>query len=142
VKTQDMKNNKKRYILISQVHDNNLHQRITKKHKNENLETVLTEINKEVLYYELLFDIIHETHMHLIHLRDVRSHKTHIDNLWWGCTEDAIKIYRDLCPECLRKAKMSRSKEVQQLQFMFSETFRWWTFIAYLMVNRIGCCDT
>jgi hypothetical protein len=63
VKTQDMKNNKKRYILISQVHDNNLHQRITKKHKNENLETVLTEINKEVLYYELLFDIIHETHV-------------------------------------------------------------------------------
>jgi hypothetical protein len=92
MKRQDMKNSKKRYVLIPQVHDNKLYRRIMKKHKNENGEIVLSEINKMVLYYELLFDIIHETHMHLGHPRDVRSHKTHIDNLWWGCTEDSINI--------------------------------------------------
>jgi hypothetical protein len=99
----------------------------------KNGETVLTKINKKVLYYEIHFDVFHETHMRLRHPRDVRSHETLIEDLWRGCTKDAIKTYRDFCPECLCKAKMSCSKIVQQLQFMFSENIG-----AHAQVDWVG----
>jgi hypothetical protein len=42
--------------------------------------------------------------------------------MWWGVTEDAIKTYRGICPECLRKTKPVIPDNLQQLQFIFSET--------------------
>jgi hypothetical protein len=51
------------------------------------------EVLKKVIWYEHLFDVIHEAHLHLAHARDPRSHKTHIDQMRWGVTEDAIKVY-------------------------------------------------
>jgi hypothetical protein len=80
------------------------------------------EVLKKVIWYEHLFEVIHEAHLHLAHARDPRSHKTHIDQMWWGVTEDTIKIYRGICQECLQKTQPVIPENLQQLQFIFSET--------------------
>jgi hypothetical protein len=118
-KTQDMKNNYKRYSLGTQVRNNELFRRIkvVKKPRGE-----VTEVLKKVAWYENLFDIIHDTHLHLAHARDPRPHKTHIDKVWWGVTERAIQVYIGICPECLRKHKPVMPNNLKQLKFIFSET--------------------
>ncbi len=75
-----------------------------------------------MIWYEHLFEVIHEAHLHLAHARDSRTHKTHIDQMWWVVTEDAIKIYRGICPECLQKTQPVIPENLQQLQFIFSVT--------------------
>jgi hypothetical protein len=82
----------------------------------------ITEVLKKVAWYEHLFDIIHDTHLHLAHARDPRPHKTHIDKMWWGVTEWAIQVYIGICPECLRKHKPVMPNNLKQLKFMFSNT--------------------
>jgi hypothetical protein len=121
-KTQDMKNNLKRYALASQVTNNELSRRVFVKTKRGGGEISIVEVRKKVIWYELLFDVIHEAHAFLGHPRDIRTHKNHIDNVWWGCTEEAIKIYRNLCPECLRKSRQTFPDNVDQLKFIYSET--------------------
>jgi hypothetical protein len=79
-------------------------------------------MRKEVVWYEHLFDVIHEAHVFFGHTRDVRFHKNHTDNVWWGCMEEAKKIYRNLCPECLRKLKQTLPDNLDQLKFIYSET--------------------
>jgi hypothetical protein len=37
-------------------------------------------------------------------------------------TETAIKIYRDLCPECLKSSRPSKAEEMVPLKMMISET--------------------
>jgi hypothetical protein len=69
-----------------------------------------------------LFDVIHEAYVFLGHPRDVRTHKNHIDNVWWGCTEEAIKFYRNSCPECCQKSKQTLSDNFDQLKLIYSET--------------------
>jgi hypothetical protein len=56
---------------------------------------------KKVVWYEHLLEVIHGAHLHLPHAKDSRSYKTYIDQMWWGITEDTIKLYRGICPECL-----------------------------------------
>ncbi len=69
-----------------------------------------------------MFDIIHDTHLHLAHARDPRPHKTHIDKVCWGVTERAIQVYIGICPECLRKHKPVMPNNLKQLKFLFSKT--------------------
>ncbi len=94
-----MKNNLKRYALASQVTNNKLSRTVFVKTKKGAGEISINEVRKKVVWYEYLFDVIHEVHVFLGHPRDVRTHKDHIHNLWWGCTEEARKIYRNLCPK-------------------------------------------
>ncbi len=101
VKNQDMKNNLKRYALSSEVTNNELSEKGFLKAKKGAGEISIVEVRKKVVWYEYLSDVIHEVHVLLGHPRDVRTHKNHIDNVWWGCTEKAITIYRNLRPECL-----------------------------------------
>jgi hypothetical protein len=77
-------------------------------------EMSIVGVRKKVVWYEHLFDVIHEAHVFLGHPRDVRIHNNHIDNMWWGCTEEAIKFYRNLCPECLRKSKQAGPDNLDQ----------------------------
>ncbi len=80
-KTQDMKNSYKQYSLGTQIENNELFWRI--KLFNKIVKGKPTEVLKKVIWYEHLFDVIHEMHIHLAHARDPRSHKFHIDWMWW-----------------------------------------------------------
>jgi hypothetical protein len=81
----------------------------------------LTEVLKKVSWYEQLLNVAHEVHLHLAHARDPRSHKTHIDKVWWGVTEEAIKVYQGTCHEYLRK---TNPETMQRVKFTFSETIQ------------------
>jgi hypothetical protein len=37
-------------------------------------------------------------------------------------TETAIRIYHDLCPECVKRGSPSKAEEMAPLQMMISET--------------------
>jgi hypothetical protein len=75
------------------------------KTKKGGSEISIVEVQKEVVWHELLFDVIHEAHIYSGHPRDAGTHKNHIDNVCVvGCSEKAIEIYRS-CPECLQKTK-------------------------------------
>jgi hypothetical protein len=117
-----MKNNLKRYALTSQVTNNDLSRRVFMKTKKGAGEISIVEVRKKAVWYENLFDVIHEAHIFLGHPRDLRPHKNRIDNVWWGCTEDVIEVVRNLCPECLWKSKQALPDDIHQLKFIFSET--------------------
>ena len=55
--------------------------------------------------YENVFDIIDEVHLKLTHVRDSRTMYNHINRIWYEATEKIVKVYRDLCPICLKASK-------------------------------------
>jgi hypothetical protein len=66
-----MKNYQKRYALASQVTNNELSRRVFVKTKKGAGEISVVEVTKKVVWYEYLFDVIHEAHVFLGHPRDV-----------------------------------------------------------------------
>jgi hypothetical protein len=76
----------------------------------------------KVLYLEILFDIIHQAHLFLAHAKDCRITKDHIDGQWWGIPENAIKVYRNLCPQRLRHFCPPAIESLQPLQMIISDT--------------------
>jgi hypothetical protein len=94
-KPQVMKNALSRFMLLSQVKGSQLYQR-TKGHPTK------------IPYLEILFDIIHKAHLFLAHAKESRVTKVHIDGHWWGIPENAVKVYRNLCPQCLRHSHVSK----------------------------------
>ena len=108
-KPMDMQNALTRFVLVGQVQDCQLYQR-TKDRPTK------------VPYLEILFDIIHEAHIFLAHAKDTRITKIHIDGQWWGIPENAIKVYRNLCPQCLRQSRPPAIESLQPLRMMISDT--------------------
>ena len=98
-----MQNAINRFVLIGKVKGSQLY----RKRKDER--------PLKVPYYEIVFDIIHESHLFLAHAKDCRITKIHIDGLWWGIPENAIKIYRNLCPQCLRHSCPPAIESLQPL---------------------------
>ncbi len=76
----------------------------------------------KVPYYEILFDIIHESPLFLAHAKDCGITKIHIDELWRGIPENAIKIYRNSCPQCLRHSCPSATESLQPLWMIITVT--------------------
>ncbi len=66
---------------------------------------------KKVAVYEDIFDIMHETHIHLAHARNVRTQKLLIDDLWFGIPENAMLVYHNICPECLPSTRVPVSEK-------------------------------
>jgi hypothetical protein len=89
-KDQFMKKNANtRYSLKTNVKDDNLHR---KERDKDSGEVTL----KKVIWYERVFDIIHDVHLSLGHAGYSRSHKLLIDKTWWRLPETAIKVYISL----------------------------------------------
>ncbi len=77
---------------------------------------------KRVVWYENMFDTIHEAHLHLGHLKDPRTVMNHLDLQVYGIPETAIKLYRDTCPECIRQSRPPKEERMGQLNMIISET--------------------
>ncbi len=69
-----------------------------------------------------MFDIIDEAHLHLAHAKGSCTMYNFIGKVWHGITEKVIKVYRDLCPVCLKQTKPSKAESLGQLQIMISDT--------------------
>jgi hypothetical protein len=74
-KTQDMKNSYRQYSLGTQIQNNELFRKI--KVLSRIVKGKPGEVLKKVIWYEHLFEVIHEAHLHLAHAREPRSHKMH-----------------------------------------------------------------
>ncbi len=72
--------------------------------------------------YENVFDIIDEVHLKLTHVRDSRTMYNHINRIWYEVTEKIIKVYRDLCPICLKDSKPPKSESYGPLQMMIYDS--------------------
>jgi hypothetical protein len=116
-----MVNARKRYMIMSNVESQQLYRKLQKKVTNKGV-TTLKAIQWKVAYFEIIFDIIHKTHIALMHSRDIRVHKLTIDKHWWGITETAICAYRELCPECLHSGKPPKAEEMTPLNMMISNS--------------------
>jgi hypothetical protein len=90
-KDQFMKNAHNRYALKTNVKDDNLFRKVRDK------ETGEVSLRK-VIWYERVFDIIHEVHLSLGHAGYSRTHKLQIDKSWWGLPETAIKVILACAP--------------------------------------------
>ncbi len=55
-------------------------------------------------------------------MKDTKITKIHIDSQWWGIPENAIKVYRNLCPQCLRHSRPPAIESVQPLRMIISDT--------------------
>ena len=109
-KPMDMQNALTRFTLVGQVKDRQLYRKT-----KEGQPT-------KVPYLEILFDVIHEAHLFLAHAKDTRITKIHIDSQWWGVPENAIKVYRNLCPQCLRHSRPPAIESLQPLRMIISDT--------------------
>jgi hypothetical protein len=94
-KTDAMNNFAKRYYIGSNV---------------EGSELFCLLSGTKVAVYEDIWYIIHQTHQELGHQRNPRAHYDHINSLWYGITERAIKIYIDMCPICLQYSRTLKTE--------------------------------
>jgi hypothetical protein len=76
----------------------------------------------KVPVYEELFNIIHQQHINSGHQRYSRPQKQQIDQLWFGVTDDCIKTYVALCPECLLLARVPKAEKLNSLKTILSPT--------------------
>ncbi len=77
---------------------------------------------EKVIWYERIFDFIHDMHVSLAHSLYARTHKIMIDKTWYGLPEPAIKVYIKICPECLRSATAPLTETMNPLKMIISET--------------------
>ena len=110
-RSNEMNNVKQRYYLKGNVRNHQLY-RVDKDSDRGN----------RIATYERVFDIIDMTHVKLGHVRDCRTMYNHINKVWYGVTEKIIKVYRDLCPTCLKDSKPPKSESFGPLQMMISDT--------------------
>ena len=116
-----MRNAKSRYMLKTNVRSDNLFRKIVKKVKVDGI-TQVERYERKVLWYERAFDIIHQTHLKLAHSTYARTHKTTIDDVWWGLPENAVQIYINLCPDCVRSTKPPIAEDMNPLRMIISKT--------------------
>ena len=114
-KDQFMKNANTRYKLKTNVKDDNFFRKIRDKDTGE-------VSLKKVIWYERIFDIIHDVHLSLAHASYARTHKLQIDKTWWGLPETAIKVYISLCPDCLSTTKVPVGESLNPLKMIISNT--------------------
>ncbi len=115
-KAQFMKNAHNRYCLKTNVKDDNLFRKVRDK------DTGKVSL-KKVIWYERIFDIIHDVHLSLGHADYSRTHKFQIDESWWGLPETAIKDYISVCPECLSTTKVTVGESLNPLKMIVSNIF-------------------
>jgi hypothetical protein len=96
-----------RYYLGSNVESRQLYRQSTK---------------TKVPVYEELFNIIHQQHINSGHQRYSRPQKQQIDQLWFGVTDECIKTYVALCPECLPSARVPKTEKINPLKMILSPT--------------------
>jgi hypothetical protein len=114
-KDQFMKNTIYRYSLRTNVKDDNLFRKVRGK------DTGRVSL-KKVIWYERIFEIIHDVHLSLGHAGYSRAHKLDIDKTWWGLPERAIKVYISLCPECLSRNKVPAGDSLNPLKMIILNT--------------------
>ncbi len=79
-------------------------------------------VERKVLWYELAFDIIHQTHLKPSHSTYARTHKTTIDDVWWGLPENAVQLHINLCPDCVRSTMPPIAEQMNPLRMIISKT--------------------
>jgi hypothetical protein len=100
---------------------------------------------KKILWYEKFFNIIHKNHISVSHSIYSRTHKTIIDNNWWGMPENAMKVCIGICPECLSTARppveeslnphrMIISKAIGKRTQMDLIDYRWYACLGYCWI--------
>jgi hypothetical protein len=75
---QFMKNTNTRFSLGTNLKDNNLFRKVQEKKKKDSTEPRGVTL-KKVIWYEKIFDVIHEAHLSLSHATYSRTHKILID---------------------------------------------------------------
>jgi len=118
---QFMKNTNTRFSLGTNLKDNNLFRKVQEKKKKDSTEPRGVTL-KKVIWYEKIFDVIHEAHLSLSHATYSRTHKILIDKKWWVVPETAIKVYISLCPECLSTTQPPVAESLHPLKMMISST--------------------
>jgi hypothetical protein len=77
---------------------------------------------KKVKWHERIFEVIHVIHISLAHTGYSRTHKLLIEKTWWGLPETAIKVYINLCPDCLSTTKVPVGESSNPLKMMILNT--------------------
>ena len=77
---------------------------------------------KRVVWYEIMFNMINEAHLHLGRPKDPRTVKNHLDLQVYGIPETAIRLYRDTCPECIRQSRPPKKERTGKFNMIISET--------------------
>jgi hypothetical protein len=77
---------------------------------------------KRVVWYETMFNMINEAHLHLGRPKDPRTVKNHLDLQVYDIPETAIRLYRDTCPECIRQSRPPKKERMGLLNLIISET--------------------
>ncbi len=114
-RSNEMNNVKQCYYLKGNLRNSQLYRVDKEGDRGNRLATI-----------ENVFDIIDGTHVKLGHVRDCRTMYNHINKVWYGVTEKNIKVYRDLCPTCLKNSKPPKSESYGPLQMMISDTIGSW----------------
>jgi hypothetical protein len=110
-----MKNAHNRYSLKTNVKDDSLFRKVRDKD--------IREVSlKKVIWYEKLFDTIHDIHISLAHAGYSRTDKLLIDKTLWGLHEIAVKVYISLCPDCLSTTKVPMDESLNPLKMMILNT--------------------
>ncbi len=116
-----MRNAKSRYMLKKNVRSDNLFCKVVKQVKVDKI-TQVERYERKALWYERAFHIIHQTHLKLAHSTYKRTHKTTIDNVWWGLPENSVQIYINLCPDCVQSTKPPVAEQMNPLRMIISKT--------------------
>jgi hypothetical protein len=67
--------------------------------------------------------VLCEVSTQLSHQCNPRAHyDPHINSLWYGITERAIKIYIDMCPICLQYSRTPKTEKMNRLKMIISAT--------------------
>jgi hypothetical protein len=111
-RSNEMNNVKQRYYLKGNLEKCQLYR----------VDKGESEKGNRMATYENVFDIIDEAHLKLAHVRDSRTMYNHINKIWYGVTEKIVKVYRDLCPTCLKDSRPPKSESYGPLQMMISDS--------------------
>jgi hypothetical protein len=76
-----MKNTNTRFSLGTNLKDNNLFRKVLDMKKKDSTEPHGVTL-KNVVWYEKIFDVIHDAHLSLSHTTDSRTLKILIDKKW------------------------------------------------------------
>lgn len=68
---------------------------------NDANDNILMRLDRRVVMYDKIFDVIKLVHDQLGHPRDARRQKVAIDATYYGVSEKLVKIFIDTCPLCL-----------------------------------------
>jgi hypothetical protein len=70
------------------------------------------------------------------HSTYARTHKTTIDNVWWGLSENAVQISIDLCPDYVQSTKPPVAEKMSHLRVIISKTIGCWAQMELVNFQR------